>query len=259
MIDCMRINQATTAEWSDLVDELDRWAAAGRVATLWWRDDDAVTATPQLDALLRLAGDVPLALAVVPAFAQPELAAVLDGLPFVAVMQHGWQHANRAGQGKKSEYPEGRSTAAVASEIGTGQARLKALFGQRFVNVLAPPWNRFGEEFLPLLPANGIGAISRMASPKRGALPPGLVAIDVHVDFVGWRGDRGFIGTAVALGGLIGHLRANRVAAPAAVPTGILTHHLVMDGPTAAFIDRLIQLTDTHSAVRWATVAELLQ
>ena len=29
------------ADWTDLTEELDRWALAGRRATFWWRDDDA--------------------------------------------------------------------------------------------------------------------------------------------------------------------------------------------------------------------------
>lgn len=255
-----RADAATTAEWSDLVDELDRWEAAGRVASLWWRDDDAVTATPQLGNLLRLAGEVPVGLAVIPALARPELAAALDGRPFVTVLQHGWQHANRTGNGKKSEYPEGRCAAVVAAEIGAGQARLKALFGGRAVAVLVPPWNRFAGEYLPLLDANGIAGISTMVSPKGAACPPGLVAIDVHVDLVAWHGDRGFIGVAAALGGVVGHLRAARLGAAAPTrPVGILTHHLVMDGPTAAFLDRLVAVTRTHAASRWAAAGELLQ
>ncbi len=260
MNDLPGVDAVTTAEWPDLVDELDRWGLAGRVAILWWRDDDAVTVTPQLGDLLRLAGEVPVALAVIPALARPELATALRGRPQVGVLQHGWQHANRARHGKKSEYPEGRSASVVAAEIGAGRARLKALFGGRALAALVPPWNRFAGEFLPLLSGNGIAGISTMVSPDGAALPPGLVAIDVHVDLVAWQGDRGFIGTAAALGGLVGHLRATRLgAAASAGPIGILTHHLIMDGPTAAFLDRLIALTRAHAAAHWATAGELLQ
>lgn len=251
---------ATTAEWTDLADELDRWGLAGRVATFWWRDDDAVTATPQLGELLRLAEEVPLALAVIPALARPELADAVHGRSQVAVLQHGWQHVDRARHGKKSEYPKGRSASAVAAEIGAGRARLKALFGARALTALVPPWNRFADEFLPLLCGNGIAGISTMAAPRDAALPPGLVALDVHVDFVAWHGDRGFIGESAALGGLVTHLRSSRVgSADSPAPIGILTHHLVMDCPTAAFLDKVILLTRAHAAARWATAAELLQ
>jgi len=39
---------------------------------------------------------------------------------------------------------------------------------------------------------------------------------------------------------------------------GILTHHLIMDGATAAFLDRLIALVRGNAAARWATAGELL-
>jgi peptidoglycan/xylan/chitin deacetylase (PgdA/CDA1 family) len=260
MIVPVPVDAATPAEWPALVDELDRWGEAGRVATLWWRDDDAVTATPRLDDLLRLAGAVPVALAVIPALARPELADALLGTPGVALLQHGWSHANHARSGKKSEYPAGRPAAVVAAEIGAGRARLKALFGPRALPVLVPPWNRFAGEFLPLLARNGIAGISTMVSPSGAALPPGLAALDVHLDLVAWHGNRGFIGAATALGGLVGHLRATRLGAvDTAGPIGILTHHLIMDGPTAAFLDSLTALIGTHAASRWASVPEPVQ
>ena len=204
------VDAGTSADWPDLVDELDLWERAGHIAVLWWRDDDAVTATPQLGELLRLAGEVPLALAAIPALARPELADALQDRPQVAVLQHGWQHLDRARHGKKSEYPAGRPAFEVAAEIGAGRARLKAMFGARALPALVPPWNRFASEFLPLLCGNGIAAISTMASPRDAALPSGLVAIDVHIDLVAWHCGRGFIGESAALGGLVDHLRQRR-------------------------------------------------
>ena len=257
------IEAATTAGWPTLVDEFDRWGESGRVAALWWRDDDAVTTTPQLDDLLNLAGEVPIALAVIPALARPELADAVHGASGVALLQHGWRHANRARLGKKCEYPEGRSAAVVAAEIGAGRARLKALFGPRALPVLVPPWNRFAGEFLPLLAANGIAGFSAMALPSGAAVPPGraaprLAVIDVHVDLVAWRENRGFVGAGAALGRLVRHLRASRLGAPAAPqPIGILTHHLIMDRTTAGFLDTLIALVRAHRAARWASAGEL--
>ena len=254
-----RVDATTTAEWADLVAELDRWGEVGRVATLWWRDDDAVVATPQLDALLRLAGEVPLGLAVIPADAHPELAAVLAPFPQVAVLQHGWCHANHAASGKKSEFPAGRSATAAAADLAAGQARLRALFGPRALPVLVPPWNRFAAEFLPLLEAAGIAGMSSMTASAAPALPCGIARIDVHVDLVAWKQDRGFIGAPAALAGLIGELQARRFGTGDSVAaTGILTHHLVMDRATAGFLDRLIALVDGHGAARWAAVAERL-
>ncbi len=100
-----------------------------RVATLWWRDDDAVMPTRQLDWLLRVAGTTPIGLAVIPALARRELVAALGTRRNVAVLQHGWQHANRAVHGKKCEYPETRPVNIVGAELAAGRARLRALFG----------------------------------------------------------------------------------------------------------------------------------
>jgi len=256
----MRGEAATTAGWPDLVDELDRWGEAGRAASLWWRDDDAVAATPQLGDLLRLAGGTPIAIAVIPAHARPDLADALAGAAQVAVLQHGWQHANHAGGGKKCEYPSDRPEAVVGAEIEAGRDRLNRLFGPRVLPVFVPPWNRIGGEILPQLREHGIAGLSTIASRQRATLPAGLVAIDVHVDVVAWRGNREFIGAAAALARLVGHLRAERVALGGLPrPVGILTHHLIMDRATAAFLDRLIALIGAHGAARWATVAEWVQ
>ena len=100
------------AGWSLLVDELDRWRGAQRVAKLWWRDDDAVAPSANLDRLVEIAGTVPIALAVIPADAGSELADWLRKFgPSIAILQHGWRHADRALDAKKSEFPPGRSPA----------------------------------------------------------------------------------------------------------------------------------------------------
>ena len=139
-------------------------------------------------------------------------------------------------------------------------ARLRSLFGARALPLLVPPWNRIAPEFLPLLPLHGIAGLSVTPSRGRREVPAGLAMADVHVDVVAWRDDRGFVGEAAALGGLVGWLRAARLADPAtATPIGVLTHHLVMDLATAAFLDRLLAVTRAHPAVRWAAPAELLQ
>jgi hypothetical protein len=251
-----RVAAATEAEWPDLAVELDRWEEAGRIARLWWRDDDAVAPSAELDRLLRLAGGTPLALAVIPRMAEPDLAERLAGEPHVAVLQHGWRHANHAATGKKSEYPAERSGADVAAELAAGRARLAALFGERALPILVPPWNRFDERFVPLLAATGIAALSQMA-PRKTALPAGIVTIDVHLDDVAWHEGRGFVGTGAALGRLIAELRARRESGDETA-IGVLTHHLVMDDSTADFMARLGGVVAAHPAARWAGAPEML-
>jgi hypothetical protein len=250
---------AATAGWSDLADELERWGEAGLEARFWWRDDDAVEATPQLDALLRLAGDVPLALAVIPAFVEHSLAEPVQTRPNVAALQHGWCHANHEPAGKKSEFPASREAAEVAAELRAGADRLRALFGPRFVPILAPPWNRFAPEFLPLLPAAGLDALSTMAPGPTARNESEVPRIDVHLDPVAWRAGRGFIGTERALELLLGHLRAQRLRGTEPTPAiGILTHHLVMDGASLAFLERLTAMLAAHPAARWVSAGELV-
>ncbi|MCH6588741.1 MAG: hypothetical protein IH805_10580 [Proteobacteria bacterium] len=69
--------------WRILSEELDAWAAAGRAATLWWRDDDAVEPSADLERLLGLAAarDIPIALAAIPARASEALAEWLKAHP----------------------------------------------------------------------------------------------------------------------------------------------------------------------------------
>jgi hypothetical protein len=250
-------DSVTASGWGDLAGELDAWAKQGKTARLWWRDDDAVAPTPQLEALVELAADIPLGLAVIPALARSELADALDDASRVAVLQHGWCHANHGGGGKKSEFPADRQPAEVACELRAGRERLSALFGDRFVPVLAPPWNRFAPEFDALLREAGLLGVSDLAG-HREIPPTGIAALDVHLDLVDWRGHRGFIGEEVALAGLTEELRARRLGAEQDTAIGILTHHLVMDAPAAAFLSELLDLTRLHRAVRWVGPAEML-
>jgi hypothetical protein len=257
-------NLAPTVGWSDLIDEFDCWKEAGRVATLWWRDDDAAGPSTQLDRLLSISGEIPISLAVIPAEADAGLGAWLahpsrsHRTTRLAVLQHGWRHKSHAFNGKKSEFPPERCRRAVASDLAAGRIRLAALFGVRALPVLVPPWNRFDCSFLPLLSACGLGAISSVR-PRRTAWPePGIIAANVHVDLVAWAGSRGFIGERAALAGLIGHLRARRLAeVDAEEPTGILTHHLIQDEATDAFLRRLAGNTDAHRAACWLDATEV--
>jgi hypothetical protein len=247
---------ATEAEWPDLAVELDRWEEAGRTARLWWRDDDAVASSPQLDRLLGLAGDMPLALAVIPADATQGLGAALAPWAQVAVLHHGWCHANRASSGKRSEYPAERHPVDVADELEEGRQRLRALFGPRALPVFVPPWNRFAGRFIPLLVEARFRALSQQA-PRAVALPAGIAALDVHLDVTAWRGGRGFVGTGAAVGRLLAELRQRRESGDDS-PVGFLTHHLVMDAATEDFVSQLLLSAGAHAAVRWLGADELL-
>ncbi len=249
-----------SARWAKLENELAEWQDEGRIATLWWRDDDAVAPSGRLDELLAVADGVPVALAVVPALAQEALAKALDASApqSLFVLQHGWRHANHAGAGKQSEFPPSRAEPEITTELVCGQRRIEEMFGARALAVLAPPWNRFEEASLPLLRRAGICALSTI-NPRRAADPyPGVRAANVHVDLVAWRSGGGFIGEEAALDGIIAHLKARRRGAvDADEPTGILTHHLVQEGATLGFQTALTRLSRSHPAVAWLDATEV--
>ena len=257
------LGESATADWRDLVAELDRWGEAGRIASLWWRDDDAATATPELAELRRIARRTPLALAVIPEPCDRSLAEALNDTQSIEVLQHGWSHANRAIGDKKSEYPSQIPASVVAAEVSSGRERLAALFGRRALPVFVPPWNRIAPELLPILAASGIEALSTIASPKtpapRPLTPKGLARIDTHVDLTDWNVGKRFIGTVAALGALVSWLQRCRLGNMAGDPAiGILTHHMIMDSETKAFLEGLIQVIAEHRAARWVDIAELM-
>jgi hypothetical protein len=246
------------AGWSHLVDELDRWRETQRVAKLWWRDDDAVAPSANLDRLVEIAGTVPIALAVIPADAESELADWLRRRgPSIAILQHGWRHSNHSTGRKKSEFPAERSGNAVRIDLAAGRERLTRLFESRALPVLVPPWNRFDDSHLPLLAACGIRAISRIN--RSDGLPPalGISEVNVDIDLVDWRGDRGFIGEDAALAALVGHLQTRRFGWVCDEPIGILTHHLIQATATEAFLQQLVAVTCMHPMLCWLDAFEI--
>jgi hypothetical protein len=251
-------------KWPDLMAEFDCWEEAGKIATLWWRDDDAVAPTARLGRLLSIASGVPVSLAVIPADAEQELAQWLahylrsEPQASVAVLQHGWRHLNHSGVGKRSEFPVERARSEMASELAAGRARLSDLFGAGAQPVLVPPWNRFDDSLLGLLARCGLTGISRARARSASSRALGVMEANVHVDLVAWKGNRGFVGEDAALGGLVQHLRARRLRAVCTEePTGILTHHLVQDEATDAFLDRLIAVSIAHPAALWLDAGEI--
>jgi hypothetical protein len=241
--------------WVTLQAELDAWAEAGRIATLWWRDDDATTVTPALEQLLdqARAAAVPVTLAVIPAAADPALPARLANEPLVTVAQHGFAHANHAApSAKKAELGGDRSVPEMARELAHGFAHLAADFAPRWQPILVPPWNRIAADLLPGLASLGFRGVSTYAARAGRFAAPGLVQVNAHVDPIDWHGTRKFLGETATLALLIGHLRARRLGqADAGEPSGLLTHHAQADAGCDAFVERLLAETAAHPAARW--------
>jgi len=246
-----------------LIRELDAWGNASRVATLWWRDDDAAEDTYALRRLLALAEAhaAPVALAAIPAQVKPSLTDALRSTRFAAILQHGFAHINHAPRGEGAgawELGAHRPKAQILDELQRGKDILAAQFGPRFVPAVTPPWNRIDAGLFTEL--SRVGFIGVSAFGARAAKHPveGFIQANCHIDIVKWKRDRQFIGTARAVADIVAHLAARREArSDPDEPTGILTHHLVLDDAAWEFFDALTQKLNAHSAARWLTAADI--
>lgn len=231
--------------------ELDRWHGAR--AVLWWRDDDAVAATPALDQLLAVRAEsaVPLAIASVPAAAEASLARALDGTRAVRVLAHGWDHRDHAPPGAAmAELGPGRPRHQVRAELAAGHARLAGLFGSRFLPVLVPPYNRIAPALLPAVRHAGFASVS-VAGDFTGLAMPNS---NIHVDVNDWRTGSA-ADTGRALRDLIGALRLRRLGfVRRATPVGILTHHLAHDAASWRLTRALLRHLTTHGSVTFPPI-----
>ena len=258
-------NAPAGSAWGLLSDELDRWSAAGRTATLWWRDDDASGVTAALERLLALRRrvGVPLALAVVPATVDAQLTPRLAGEQDVAVVQHGYSHHNFATPDeRKIELDGSRPAEHVIADLAVGMQALAPLPG--WLPVLVPPWNRIAPHLLPLLPELGFRGLSALGARSKPHAFVGLAQNNVHIDPIDWRGrqaqPRAFAGTDAAIAAAVAHLAARRTGgADGDEATGLMTHHLVQDAATWQFVEAFIGATKDHSAVAWLAADQLFE
>lgn len=244
---------ATAAERKRLEVALQATRDAGITLSIWWRDDDAVAVTPALETLLALrhAANVPLALAVIPKFAEPGLIDRLRQAGNVGVLQHGWAHEKHSPAGEKaSEFGESRPLEQSLADLTAGRRRLQPMAGDLFLPVLTPPWNRIGAATRAVRSKAGLPGLSVFG--KSGGEPH---VCNTHFDVIAWKTTRGFIGLKKAY-----HLLANeieqRLGAPDE-PIGILTHHLVHDAETNFFLANLLEKLKSQPHVRWPPLAGL--
>ncbi|MCJ2012990.1 glycosyltransferase [Methylobacterium sp. J-076] len=228
---------------------LDRAAAAGRAVPLWWRDDDAVAATPALDRLLSLAGGRPILIAAIPAGVDPSLGRRLAGEPGVSLAVHGLAHANHAPPGEKpAEFGPHRPLATLREDARTALALARGhLPGDRLLPVFVPPWNRIAPDLAEALPALGYAGLSAAG----GGPVAGLARADAALDVIDWRGTRSLRDPEALLSALADHAEGGSDR-----PLGLLTHHLAHDGAVWAFLARLLPLLD-HPAVEWRDPRDL--
>lgn len=244
-----------TPNWRPLESELERWQDQAKSFPLWWRDDDAIEPTPQLNTLCDLAQrlGLPVHLAIIPRDCTSELADYSLQRREIIPVVHGWAHANHAPDGeKKSEFRLHRPMDEIVDDAKQGYARLEAAFGEQLRPMFVPPWNRIAPEVAAVLPKIGFRFLS-MATPRETVLAaPGLEQVNTHLDPIDWRGTRGLIPPETLIARTAHLLRDRREGrADITEPFGVLTHHLVHDQDIWRFTETLLQKLLDGPAVAW--------
>ncbi len=237
----------------ELDTELQNWRAAGKDPQLWWRDDDAISVTPQLEHLARLASsaDIEILLAVIPAYAKRDLVAYVEQCLNLKPCIHGWSHENHApASEKKCELGTHRDLSEVLDDIVRGCQRLDDLFGRAVLPVLVPPWNRMRDDLAERLCEVGIEAFSTFTHQR--SVPE--IQVNTHVDVMDWKAPCGTTGKspdAVQIE-LASALRVSR--ANGFYPIGLLTHHLVHDETAWATLSAIV----AHPDLNWVSFQQAL-
>ncbi len=243
--------------WQRLDSELEAWAAVGKRATLWWRDDDAAEDCPALERLLTLAEAeaAPLVIAAIPAALREAAVARINAsqAPGLAVVQHGYAHTNHAREGeKKIELGGANPAPQCIAHLHMGHEILSGRFPKRFLPTLVPPWNRIDPALLGQLPALGYTAISIYGARQSAEPEAGLKQINCHIDILNWRQDAVFLDEAEVLKLACNHLEARRNnQVDVDEPTGLLSHHLRHDEAAWRFLEKFVGRTAVHPAAQW--------
>jgi hypothetical protein len=230
------------AGWSALRSELDLWRH--RRARFWWRDDDAISDTAALQRLLALRRtyQIPLAIAVIPAKAEPGLRQALQDQPGVCVLAHGWNHTDHGLPGFPSgELTAERQSAEVVYELSRGRAKLEEMFPRQFMPVLVPPYNHLAMKLVGAVKNAGFSSVS--VDGDFTGLP--IRSYNIHLDVIDWHRMRAARSAEIARSATIAlKLRRFGLVDPD-TPIGLMTHHLVHDAQvwevTTAVLECLIQ------------------
>jgi len=223
---------------------------------IWWRDDDAGYRSERLDRLLELVRRTgrPLALAVIPARLEPEVTAAILACDDVVVLQHGWDHADHAADDRKQVELGGTlGGEACRDRLARGKALLEHAFGERFLPVLVPPWNRIEAPCLATLEALGFVAVSTFAR-DTSAIEFGLAQVNTHVDLIDWQGGR----RMKPLSDLLAEVD-RLLADPALGTLGLMSHHLDMTQADLDVLEQLFQYLDSLERCRWASLVPLFE
>ncbi|MGB7286224.1 MAG: hypothetical protein WBC71_04760 [Salaquimonas sp.] len=211
-------------------NELSLWKDAGQKVRIWWRDDDAIKVTPELEQLEELAEiyEMPMLLAVIPALVDPRLGDFVSHQVMMQAAVHGYAHQDHSTIGQKkteltASYPL-RSVGHVFDELRESRSIIKELFGEPASQLIVPPWNRVDKEISEKLGEVGFKLLSGFTFKRLSNTIPQL---NCQLDLMHWKPERqGKTEQEVftELQKCLYEAREKNFA-----PIGILSHHLVHD------------------------------
>ncbi len=265
-----------TDVWRSTKLELSRWAAKGRAAQFWIRDDDACDVTPQLERLAGFARrhGIGVGLAVVPAKMTDALIGYLrePESPFLPLC-HGWNHSNHGTAAEPGEFGPDRPYAMLQADAVRARDTYAVSFGAA-PPIFVPPFGRISDELAAALGDLGFAAISNghtlfearlvRVHGWTGLLPANPLGrsrqrrLDAHIDPIDWRAKTARSRDIIEQR-LLGELRARRKRYIAqARPIGILMHHLVHDEAVWSVCDELVSLLRSEPGAAFPDLAQLL-
>ena len=126
------------------------------------------------------------------------------------------------------------------------------LFGDNgWLDVMVPPWNRIDATVAALLPGLGFYGLTTFRTRNLEDASGSLRLVNTHIDIIDWRETRAFAGDEPLLSAAIEALESDTPA------VGLLTHHLAHDEECWGFIERFVEATKRHEAVRWRSARDL--
>lgn len=231
---------------------------------LFFRADDVAAPGVRCERLFRIFHDhaAPLDAAVTPAWTSTPRAEGLLSLAHRPVRVdfhvHGWRHVNHEPTTppapgnkapKKCEFGGSRSREAKKKDLARAHARIAGLFGDAFLPVFTPPWNRCDAETLVLLGELDFIAVSRDGGAQPVAPPPLVelpVLVDVHT--------RREADPEAGMDALLGELGAG-LEHPVC---GVMMHHQRMNEPAAVFLETLLSVLAAFPEVRLSGLRSIL-
>ncbi|TNE32105.1 MAG: hypothetical protein EP350_06520 [Alphaproteobacteria bacterium] len=208
---------------------------------VFFRDDDAGWADPELHALLDLFEDrgLPIDLAVIPAalgkVSARNLASRRECHGGIGLHQHGYAHLNyEPEERRKCEFGPSRPATSQIADVIAGRERLASLL-EVIDPIFTPPWNRCSDELVDALGEHGFALFSADRSRRSRETP--TAQLPVTFDWERHRREE--------------RLEAGLVEqfAKADGPIGIMLHHEAMDDAARAELGGALDVIAASSAI----------